>query len=308
MNASHTPSASRGIVLLLAALTFFVALDSTAKYLAGHLPVPMLVWARYTVHCLLMVVLLAPSMGRQLVATRRRGLQILRASSLLLVTLLTMSAFRIMPIAEATAILFIAPLLVTLASGPLLGEKVGSVRWLAVVVGFGGVVLIARPGGALPLEGVGLAAAAAACFAAYQVLTRILSPTEHPVTTLFYTALVGSLMSSAALPWTWSLPPLDAVDCLMILSLGIYGGVGHFLLIRAFREAPASTLSPIMYAQLGLATLSGGLVFGQWPDGPALVGIGVIALAGVMIALQTRRDHQRAVLRKPPSAVARRRS
>ncbi len=304
MSPSSASSPARGIALLLAALTFFVALDSTAKHLSGHLPVPMLVWARYTVHCLLMIVLLAPSMGRQLIHTRRPGLQSLRALSLVLVTVLTMSAFRIMPIAEATAILFVSPLLVTLAAGRLLGERVGRVRWLAVMMGFLGVLMIARPGGALPAEGIALASAAAVCFAAYQLLTRILSPTEHPVTTLFYTAMVGSLASTAALPWIWEVPPLTLTDGLMVVSLGVYGGVGHFLLIRAFREAPASTLSPIMYAQLGLATIAGWLVFGQWPDMPALVGIGIIATAGVMIALQARRDHLRdvALRRLPPSA------
>ncbi|MCB1887464.1 MAG: DMT family transporter [Rhodocyclaceae bacterium] len=304
MNASTVSSPARGIVLLLAALSFFVALDSTAKHLSGHLPVPMLVWARYTIHCLLMVVLLAPSMGRQMLRTRRPLLQCLRALCLVLVTVLTMSAFRIMPIAEATAILFVSPLLVTLAAGPWLGERVGPVRWVAVGLGFVGVLLIARPGSALPVGGIALAGAAAVCFAAYQLLTRVLSPTEHPVTTLFYTALVGSLASTAALPWVWEVPPLSPVDVLMVVSLGVYGGLGHFLLIRAFREAPASTLSPIMYAQLGLATLAGWLVFGQWPDFPALIGIGIIATAGVMIALQARRDHLREVVlrRLPPSA------
>ncbi|MCB1906293.1 MAG: DMT family transporter [Rhodocyclaceae bacterium] len=293
MNAGFEPSPLRGILLLLTALGFFVALDATAKQLTATLPVAMLVWARYTVHCLLMVVLLAPSMGGRLLGSRRRSLQVLRAVSLLLVTGLTMSAFRIMPIAEATAILFLAPLLVTLASGPLLGERVGRIRWLAVAVGFVGVLMIARPGSELPPAGIALAASAALSFAAYQLLTRVLSPTEHPVTTLFYTALVGSLVSALSLPWLWPLPALDPVQALKIVSLGVYGGAGHFLLIRAFREAPASTLSPVMYAQLGFATLAGGLVFGQWPDAAALAGIAVIALAGVMTALQARRDHAR---------------
>ena len=294
MTPGHEPSPLRGILMLLLALAFFVALDSTAKHLAATLPVPMLVWARYTVHCLLMVILLAPSMRGRLLHTRRRGLQVLRAASLLLVTLLTMSAFRIMPIAEATAIVFLAPLLVTIASGPLLGERVGPVRWLAVAIGFAGVLMIARPGTDLPPGGMGLAAAAAVAFAGYQLLTRVLSPTEHPVTTLFYTALVGSLLSALALPWLWPLPAIDGVQALLIVSLGVYGGSGHFLLIRAFREAPASTLSPVMYAQLGFATLAGGWIFGQWPDVAALAGIAVIGVAGVMTALQARRDHGRA--------------
>lgn len=278
----------RGIAMLLAALMFFVALDTTAKHLSGHLPVPMLVWARYTVHCLLMVIFLAPSMRKRLLGTRRLPLQVLRALCLLAVTLLAMMAFRVMPIAEATAILFSAPLMVTIAAGPLLGERVGGLRWTAVAIGFVGVLLIARPGGGLLGTGVAFAFGAAMAFAAYQLLTRQLSPTEHPVTMLFYTALVGSITSSLALPWIWSVPALSPVDALLIVSLGVYGGLGHFLLTRAFREAPASTLSPIMYAQLAWATLAGGVVFGEWPDGVALLGIGVIATAGVIIALAAR--------------------
>lgn len=287
--STPTGSPLRGIALLLVALLFFVALDSTAKHLSGHVPVTMLAWARYTVHLLLMLVLLAPSMRKRLVATTRPGLQILRALCLLGVTYLAMFAFRVMPIAEATAIMFLAPLLVTLASGPLLGERVGRVRWVAALVGFAGVLMIVRPGSGLVPAGVAFAAGAAVAYAAYQVLTRELSPGEHPVTMLFYTALVGSLVTTASLPWIWSFPALSAIDIAMIVSLGIYGGIGHFLLIRAFREAPASTLSPITYAQLGWATLAGGVVFGQWPDGPALTGIGVIGLSGVMIALDARR-------------------
>lgn len=287
--------------MLLVALMFFVSLDATAKHLSGHLPVPMLVWARYTVHCLLMVIFLAPSMRKRLLSTRRLPLQIVRALCLVVVTLLAMLAFRVMPIAETTAILFSAPLMVTLAAGPLLGEQVGPVRWAAVAIGFVGVVLIARPGGGLVGEGVLFAAGAAVAFAGYQLLTRQLSPTEHPVTMLFYTALVGSLATTLALPWIWSFPPITLVDALMIVSLGVFGGTGHFLLTRAFREAPASTLSPIMYAQLGWATLAGGMVFGEWPDGVALIGIGVIALAGVMIAVEAGRGHARAKRADPRS-------
>lgn len=290
MIAPAAPSPLRGIGLLLLALMFFVALDSTAKHLAADLPVPMLVWARYTVHCLLMLVLLAPSMRWRLVHSARPGLQMLRALSLLTVTLLTMSAFRVMPLAETTAIVFLAPSLVTLAAGPLLGERVGRLRWSAVAVGFLGVLLVVRPGAGLAPDGVAFAGGAAVAFAAYQVMTRKLGLGENPLTTLFYTALVGSAASTLALPWIWTLPPLTTIDVLLVISLGVYGGVGHFLLIRAFREAPASTLAPIMYAQLGWATLAGGAVFGQWPDALGLAGIGVIAGAGVMIAVGARRD------------------
>ncbi len=288
MSDAH-PHALRSILLLLGALFLFVLLDATAKALAARYPVPMLVWARYAVHFLLMVTFLAPSMRMRLVATTRPGRQVVRALCLLAVTFLNIAALRLMPLAETTAIVFAAPLMVTLMAGPLLGERIGGLRWMAVLVGFVGVLLIARPGGGLISEGVALALGAAACYATYQILTRQLTPTENPVAMLFYTALVGTVGMTAMLPWIWGGPMPDARDALLIASLGVYGGAGHFLLIRAFRDAPASLLSPILYVQLAWAALVGWLAFGHFPDGWALAGILTIGAAGAMIAMESRR-------------------
>jgi drug/metabolite transporter (DMT)-like permease len=278
----------RSILLLLGALFLFVLLDATAKHLGQTYPVPMLVWARYAVHFVLMVVLLGPSMRGRLVSTGRPRRQVVRALCLLAVTFFGMAALARMPLAETTAIVFAAPLIVTLLAGPLLGERIGALRWAAVLVGFAGVLLIARPGSGLVMEGVLLALAAAVSYAIYQILTRQLTATENPVTMLFYTALVGTGAMTVLLPWIWGGPQPDLKDALLIASLGIYGGTGHFLLIRAFRDAPASTLSPILYVQLVWATLVGWLAFGHFPDGLALAGILIIGAAGAMIALQGR--------------------
>lgn len=287
MTDAH-PHALRSVALLLLALFLFVTLDATAKHLATRYPVPMLVWARYVVHFLLMTIVLGPSLGMKLVATRRPGRQVVRAACLLAVTFLNIAALRIMPLAETTAILFAAPLIVTMLAGPLLAERVGLLRWLAVITGFVGVLLVARPGGSLVVEGVVLALCAAISYATYQILTRQLSPTETPINMLYYTALVGSVVMTLLGPLYWSGPMPHAVDALLIASLGIYGGVGHFLLIRAFRDAPASLLSPILYVQLAWATLLGWLVFAQLPDAWALAGIATIGAAGLMIAVDTR--------------------
>lgn len=284
-----TPTLARSVLLLLGALFLFVLLDATAKHLGQTYPVPMLVWSRYVVHFLLMLVFLAPSMRSRLIATQRPGRQVVRALCLLGTTFFGMAALARMPLAETTAIVFAAPLLVTLLARPVLGEHIGALRWAAVVVGFVGVLLIARPGSGLVAEGIALALGAALTYAIYQILTRQLSPTENPVTMLFYTALIGTLGMSLVLPWIWGGPMPGALDAAMIVSLGIYGGTGHFLLIRAFRGAPASVLSPILYIQLVWATLVGVLVFGHVPDGAALAGILTIAAAGAIIALDSRR-------------------
>lgn len=274
---------------MLAALLCFALLDGTSKHLTQIYSVPFLVWARYTLHFLIMVIFLAPSLRWQLIATRRPLRQIVRAMLLVAVTGLAMAAFRVMPLAEATALLFINPLLAVLLAGPLLGERVGRLRWLAVLAGFAGTVLIVRPGSALAPAGIGFALAAAACYALYQIQTRQLSPSENTVTMLFYTALVGTTVMTLGLPWFHlpALPPWQ--DLALIASLGIYGGTGHLLLIRAFRLAQVSTLSPFLYTQLIWATLIGWVVYRQLPDTISFFGIGIVAASGLAVALAERR-------------------
>ncbi len=279
----------RGILLFMLALMLFALLDATAKHLTATFAVPLLVWARYTLHFLIMLIFVAPSMRAQLVKTDNLSLQVVRALALVGTTGFAMLAFRTMPLAEATAVLFLAPLLVTLMAGPFLGERIGSGRWLAVVVGFAGVLLIARPGGALNPVGVAWALGGAVCYALYQLLTRRLSQAEHPLTLLFYTALVGTAVMSLALPWYWVETSPEPLQWLLIASLGFYGGVGHFILIRAFRLAPASVLTPFGYTQLIWAALLGWLVFGHVPDALSASGMIVIAAAGLWLALGERR-------------------
>ncbi|WP_249115644.1 DMT family transporter [Azoarcus sp. L1K30] len=286
---THAPGLARSIGLLLGALFLFVLLDSTAKHLAQTYPVPMLVWARYTVHFLLMVVFLAPSMRMRLISTTRPARQIIRAVCLLGTTCFGMAALSRMPLAETTAIVFAAPLIVTLLARPLLGEHIGGMRWIAALIGFVGVLLIARPGSGLVPSGIALALGGAMSYALYQILTRQLSTTENPVAMLFYTALIGTLAMTLLLPWIWGGPMPGLRDALLIASLGIYGGTGHFLLIRAFASAPASVLSPILYVQLIWAMLVGWALFGHFPDEMALIGILTIGAAGVIIAIDSRR-------------------
>lgn len=285
----HGPShPGRGVALVLGATVFFVLLDATAKHLAKQWPVPLLVWARYTIHCGLMVALLAPRLGRRLLRTGQPGRHVLRALLLLGTTLAIMTALAHMPLAETTAVAFTAPVLVVVLARPLLGEKISPLRWAAVGIGFAGVLLIARPGSGLSPPGLAYAGAGATLLALYQVLTRRMSTAENPLTMLFYTALVGSLAMTPVLPWVWRGPHPDALAWLMIAALGVFGGAGHFLLIRAFREAPASLLSPITYAQIPVATLFGWLVFDHTPSTGAFAGMAVIAAGGVLLAWDSR--------------------
>ena len=278
----------RGIFLMLCAVLLFASMDATAKWLTAKYPVPMLVWARYLVHCVLMLVFLFPSHGRRLWYSPRPGLQIARALMLLGVTGFTMLGFRLLSLTVATTIAFVAPLLVGLLAGPVLKEKVGAIQAVALLVGLVGVVLIARPGGEVPLLGVVFAGLGALCYTVYQLLTRMLAPFESSVTMLFYTALVGTLMSSLALPWTWTEIHPGGLDTFLICMLGVLGGSGHYLLIRAFRITPASTLAPFLYAQLVWAGLLDLIIFAHLPDGTTWIGIALIVAAGLAVVVKEK--------------------
>lgn len=273
---------------MLGATLCFAALDATSKHLSHTYPVPMMVWGRYSFHCLMMLVLVAPSMRMRLVATKRPVAQIVRALMLVGTTGFSMAGFSMMPLAESTAIVFIAPLVVVMLSHWLLKEAIAGIHVLAVIAGFIGVLLIARPGGALNPPGLAWMLLAAGCYSAYQIQTRQLSPGENTLTMLFYTALVGTVTMTLAAPLYWGGPMPGWIDALLIASLGIYGGTGHLMLTRAFRHAPASFLSPFLYVQLIWAMLLGWLFFGHLPDLVSIAGMAVIVGSSLSIAYAER--------------------
>jgi drug/metabolite transporter (DMT)-like permease len=278
-----------GTLLFLTALLLFAVSDATAKYMSAFFAIPLLAWARYLTQFVFMVAVTAPRMGWEIVRTKRPGLMILRGIAQVASTIFVLLAFRTLPLAETTAIVFITPLLVALLAGPLLGEKLHLRNWVATLAGFGGVLLIVRPGGAIEGMGVVYAFCSALTYATYQLLTRKLATSEPVLRQLFYIALVGIVVMTFALPWFWNGVIPSPTQGLLILSLGFYGGAGHFLLIRAFDQTPASTLSPMLYIQLIWATLLGWIVFGQLPDLWSIAGMLVIGASGLSLALRWRR-------------------
>lgn len=281
----------RGILFILLALLFLAAHDATAKYLAQRFPLPLLIWARFTLQCLLVVIFLAPSRRMQLFNTRSLRIQITRSLLILGVSLFLLSALRTMPLAETTAIFLISPFLLALIAGRTLGEQVGLKRWLVIIIGFCGALLIARPGGALSTVGVLLALGAALCSAFYQMQTRQLSMTDDPLTTLIYTALGGTVALSLSLPWFWPEHLPNAGDAMLIALLGLFGTVGHLLMIHAFRHAPASVLAPLNYGHLFWATLLGWLIFGQLPNAWSFLGMAIIAGSGLLLIALDWQSH-----------------
>jgi len=273
----------RGILMIMTAVAMFTVLDSIAKYLSRFYPVPGIVWARYAFHLLFVVVILGPRMKLALVRTKHLGLQIVRGTLLAASSMLFFSALKFMPMAEASSISFVSPMLVTLLGVVLLQEKVEPARWLAVAAGFIGVLIIVRPGSGVFSWVAVLPLATAASFAVYQILTRKLAGVDSPYTSLFYSGLVGTVMLAAVLPFQWT-TPTSVAHALLLPAIGFIGGLSHLILIRAFDQASVSTLAPFSYTQLIWVLVSGYVVFGDFPDHWSLVGIVVIMASGIYIA------------------------
>jgi drug/metabolite transporter (DMT)-like permease len=256
--------------------------DALSKTLTALYPVLLVVWLRYLSQSVLMLALFAPRMGLDLVRTQRPWLQLVRGLSLVAITLLFYSALRFIPLGEATAVIFLAPLVVIVLSATWLKEHISRGLWLSVGCGLLGVMLIVRPGGALFTPAILLPLGAAFCFGLYQLLTRRLSATDHPATSNFLSAMVGTLSMSVLLPWHWQTPTL--VDGLLMATLGATAMTGHMLLTYAYRFGSAASLAPFTYVQIVTATLLGVVFFDHTPDLWAILGMTVIILSGAALA------------------------
>jgi len=275
-----------GILLMVAAMWVVPFMDAIAKELSGHLPVLQLVWARYFFHfCLIFPVVLLRYGPRRMVPPRPL-LQLLRGGLLLASTVLFFGALSRMPMADALALIFISPLLVTALSPWVLGETVGPRRKLAVLVGFLGALLIVRPGiGAIQWPAL-LALGAGVVFGLYLLTTRRLAGSAPPLVTLAYSAAAGALLMSLIVPSVW-VPPSPA-DLGGMVLLGAIAAGGHFLLIKSFDFAPASLLAPFTYSEMIMTALLGFVIFGDFPDAWTWAGITVIIGSGVYISLRER--------------------
>lgn len=275
---------------MLTALVALILLDASGKWLGMNgVPVAASTWSRYVGHLLLVLLLVLPSHGWARLATRHPWRQGVRGTLMVVVTLLYFAALKVLPLAQATALFFMTPVLLTLFSSFFLRERVGLWTWLAVLCGFAGVLVVARPGTDLPLLGVALALLGAAGNASYQALTRAQAQSDSPQAQLFYSGFVGAVLMSLTLPLWWEPLSLDATGWLVFGALGLLGGLGHLLLIMAFARAAASRLAPWMYTQLVLSIALGWVIFGDMPDTLALAGMVVIALSPQLVRFAGRR-------------------
>jgi drug/metabolite transporter (DMT)-like permease len=270
-----------GIGLSVTATTMFVCNDSLVKWLTQDHAVAQLVWARYFFHFLLTLALFRPSRPLALLRTQRPTLQVFRALLLLLSTGLFFTAVSHIPIADASAIGLVGPLIATLLAVPLLGEPIGVRRVAACLVGFIGALIILRPGLGVMHWAAVLPLLSALVYAVFQIATRSLGPTEAPETTLFYTAFVGAAVSSLVVPFFWQ--PIALERWLPMAVIGLVGGAGHYLVIRAYRLAPVGVLAPFGYFNLVVATAVGWLAFGDLPDHWTVLGAMILTGSGLYV-------------------------
>lgn len=269
---------TRGILLVLLGWFLLACMDAGSKQLAEDYSIVQIVWLRFLALTGIAYALARRQGGRYLY-TSHFWLQGLR--SLLLVTEigLFILAITVLPLANAHAILAMAPLLVTALSVPLLGEKVGARRWSAIAVAFLGMLIILRPGLGVMHPYALVALLCALMFAIYLVLTRMVGRDDAPAVTLFYTALIGALGLSVIGPFFWTWP--DATGWALFGLVALLGASGHFLLISALRLAPASSLQPFSYSVLIWATLVGFVIYDNLPDLWTVVGAGIITASGL---------------------------
>lgn len=234
------------------------------------------------------MIVINPKTKPGVLKTKKPGLQALRSLFLFTSTLFNFIAVNYLQLSQTISIAFASPLLVALLSGPLLGERISRDRFIAIVVGFFGVLVVARPGfGGIHPVAI-LSVCGVVCYSMYAIMTRHLAAHDSTETTLVYSGLVGAILLTPALPWFWHNPP-DVITALTMVALGAYAALGHFALIKAHRFTPAYILSPFIYTQLIWMVLLGYFVFGDIPDGFTLLGGFIVIGSGLYLLARERK-------------------
>jgi len=276
-----------GIALMCGAVLLFAFSDASAKFLNGHMDTVQVVWARYMSAFVLALFMFNPIKRPQVMRTSRPWLQLGRSTLLLVSTGLNFVALRYLQLDQAIAIIFCTPFIVAALGGPILGEWIHWRRWTAIIVGFCGVLLVARPGAGGIHPAALLSVMGAFCYAIYSISTRILARTDSNETTNFYSNLVGAVAVSVAIPFFWT-PQSDPLIIVLMCIMGLFSGTGHYLLIIGHRLAPASVLAPFIYTEIVWMIALGYAVFGDVPNRWTLAGVAVVIGSGLYLLYRER--------------------
>jgi drug/metabolite transporter (DMT)-like permease len=282
--ASSRRDRLRAIGLMMIAVALFACLDTTAKYLVtrSNVPLVQIVWMRFFGQFAFTILALGLISLPRLFASKRPGTQLARSVLLVLSTLLNFIALQTLRLDQTLTFQFMAPLLVAGLAGPLLGEWVGWRRMLAILTGFLGILVVIRPGFETMAPGVPFALGCTLCYALFILITRHVSAHDPAEVTLTYSMLGGMVLAApfAFSVWVW---PSDPLTWLLVVSMGFWAAIGHFIFILAYRLAPASTVAPFLYTQLLSMTVLGYTVFGDVPDHWTLIGSAIVIASGIYL-------------------------
>jgi len=287
LHADSARNRLSGIGLASAAFLLFTMLDGSAKWLVLSMPVFMVVWLRFVTHAVFATALLLPLRGRALVRTRHLKLHVLRSVMFILMTGMNFWALQYLQLTVTSSIFFAVPLITALVAARILNEKLDLGRWIAILAGFAGVLLIVRPGSADFHPAMLLAIGNAFLYAVFNLMTRHLAAYDSPET-IQYLPAVGAaigLTPIALAVWQW---PHGWLEWMVACALGIFGGLGHYFLAAAHRYAPASILAPFLYQQVFYMALFGYLVFGDVPDPAVWTGAAVVIASGLYLFARER--------------------
>ena len=275
-----TPTLTIGMVIVTGVV--LGGMDATAKFLAIEVPVLMVLWGRYFFHTVITFTVYA---GRrrslEFLRARRPGLQFIRAASLFGATSFMYVAITHMQLADASAIQFLAPVILTALSGLFLGEHVGPRRIAAVIFAFIGVLLIARPGSGVLGWYALMPLVTAVLLGIYMMMTRIIRTKDNPDSTTFYSTALGALVLTVLVPFHWQ--ALTPFEWMLMTTMGAAGAAGHYMLVKAFHSAEASMLAPFTYSQVVAAIIWGFLIFGDIPSVWTFAGTAVIIGSGLYV-------------------------
>lgn len=290
-----SPSASSprdvlvGVGLMCGALACFSLLDSSVKWaMRQGLPALEMVWVRYAGAFILCFLTAPPSQWRSMLHSNRPWMQLLRSVFLFGATISNFIALQTMQLAETTAIIFSMPLIVALASGPLLGEWVGPRRLVAILIGFVGVLVVTRPGLAGFKPAAALSFLGAVSYSCYILTTRLLANADDPRTALLHSTFVGVVAVAPFMPSTWRWPESFGQGAVMVV-VAAFGALGHWLIILAHRRAPAATLAPFTYVQIFFMIAAGWALFGDVPTQAMLIGAGIVVASGLYLLARERK-------------------
>jgi drug/metabolite transporter (DMT)-like permease len=282
------PCTLKGIGYMLTAMAILPAIDVIAKHMGqAGTPILQLVWARLTFGALLTLPFAARAAPLSALLPDRPFLHGLRAALLMSSTFFFFYSLKFLPMADALAIFFVQPLVLTALSPLVLRERVGPRRWAAVAAGFLGTLIIIRPGLTQVNPGVGLALAAGTSLALYFLLTRRIAGRNKAIVTTFHTNLLGALISSVLVWFVW-IPP-SALNWALLMALAVIANLGHYFIVRAYDHAEASLLAPLAYTEMVTSTLMGWAFFGDFPDGWTFVGVAILIASAIYISMREAR-------------------